>query len=394
MADMFDENGLEVKTLTELTTETETDFKDIYGNDISIESDTPDGQQINILAQAGADIRELIVKVNAGFDIDQAEGSVLDQRLALIGLTRNGGTFTYQDVDITTDRALGLVGLDSDALVIDTSLLPSGLYTVKDSEGNLFYLLQTQSFTSAGVYSCNFRAASIGAVEVLPNTITTPVTVIAGVTSVNNPDAANSIGLDEETDAQARTRAKISTSLNATGNLDSLEAALLNLSGVTVAKVYENDTDTTDSDGLLAHSIRVIVEGGDPDEIAAVIYAKRSFGCRMIGDEEVTITRTYGRSIVIKYDIPVTQNIWIRFGLAGSSYVEATIKSDIVAELFWTIGDNADSGTVTAYLKGKNSKYIITDCEVSTDGITYAETATIGSLNNRFVNATTRITIL
>ncbi|RPJ58262.1 MAG: hypothetical protein EHM12_08235 [Dehalococcoidia bacterium] len=394
MPDVFDEDGLTIKTLSEITEEIEDDMKDIYGDDISIASDSPDGQQINIVSQEGADLRELLSSVNAGFDIDQAEGAVLDQRVALIGLTRNAGTFTYQDIEITIDRALGLVGLDDEALTIDEDDLPQGLFTVRDGEGNLFYLLQTQAFTGAGTYTCAFRAAQIGKVEVISNTITTIVTVVAGVTAVNNPSAASSIGRDEETDSQLKLRAKISTSLNAVGNLDAMEAALLNLAGVTVAKVYENDTDVTDADGLLPHSMRAIVEGGDPDEIAAVIYAKRSFGCRMMGDQEVIIERTYSRSMVIKYDIPVQQDIYIRFSLSGAPYVESTIKDNIVSELFWEIGYNADSSTVIAYLKSLNSRYVITDCELSLDGVSWSETVSIGSLNDRFINSTDRITIL
>ena len=74
MPDIFDENGLQTKTLNELVSELEANLQSIYGNDINLESNSPDGQMVNIYSQAGRDLREVVAKVNAGFDPDQAEG--------------------------------------------------------------------------------------------------------------------------------------------------------------------------------------------------------------------------------------------------------------------------------------------------------------------------------
>ena len=45
-------------------------------------------------------------------DPDQAQGRVLDQRIAINGLERKGGTYTVTPVNITVDREVSLVGLD------------------------------------------------------------------------------------------------------------------------------------------------------------------------------------------------------------------------------------------------------------------------------------------
>jgi len=188
MPDIFDKNGLQTKTLTELRDELIAKYKTIYGDDINVDQNSPDGQIINIEAQIGEDLREILQQVNAGFDPDQASGRTLDQRIAINGITRNEGTYTFQDIEVTTDRALNLVGLDAQANELNP--IVSGLYTVKDDAGTLFYLLFSQVIAGATTTAFNFRAADIGQVEVTPNTITTAETVIAGVTNINNPSGA------------------------------------------------------------------------------------------------------------------------------------------------------------------------------------------------------------
>lgn len=390
MPDLLDANGLQTRTLTELKTELGDDLKLIYGNDINIDSNSPDGQTIGIFSQAGIDLREVLQQLNAGFDPDQAEGRILDQRVAINGIVRNAGTFTYQDIEIITDRALNLVGLDLQA----TELNPTGVYTVRDSEGNLFYLLTSQSIGGAGTYSYTFRAAEIGKVEVLTNTINIIETVIPGVVSVNNPTAANSIGVNEETDYDLRIRRRASVALPALGYLDSIQAEIENLENVSEVVVLENDTGIVDGDGTPGHTIWVIVEGGDPNEIAEVLYKKKTAGAGMRGAQEVDVTRVDGGNFKAKYDIPVSQDLYIQFTLTFSGSVDlAALKLSIVNNVSWGIGADARSDTLIAYLNSVNKNYVITVMEVSTDGISWFEVVSPSSPINRFVNDVSRITI-
>jgi uncharacterized phage protein gp47/JayE len=395
MSDVLDADGLQTKTLAELITELEDDYKDIYGEDINVDQNSPDGQVLNILAQEGIDLRELLTLINAGFDPDQAYGRILDQRVALNGISRNGGTFTYQYVSITVDRALSLVGLDDDATEIDPAI--ENLYTVRDDAGTEFYLLESYDFVGAGTQSLLFRAADIGEVQTELNTITTAVTVVAGVTTINNPLAATSTGEDEETDAQLKVRRRGSVAVSSTGYLDGIEAALNDLAGVTTALVYENDTDSVDGDGTDPHTIWCIVEGGDPDDIGEVIYAKKSSGSGMRGDEEVDITRPNGSTFTAKYDIPGTEDLYIQFAieLIGGGYIdEDALKLSIVNGITWGIGSDAGSDDVTSFLKSLNSNYRVTEMEVSTNGSDWYEEVSVASPENRFVSAVARITIL
>jgi len=150
---ILDANGLTIDTIQEIITQLEDGYKLIYGNDIIIDSNTPDGQLINLYAQSVRDLLEVIRQINAGFDIEQAIGIVLDQRVSLLGIQRQGATFTQQQVEISVNGAVTLNGLDADANN------PDGTgYTVADDTGTQFILLDTFNVPSAGTYNLTFRA--------------------------------------------------------------------------------------------------------------------------------------------------------------------------------------------------------------------------------------------
>src|SRR5947209_4720642 len=112
MPDSLSATGLTVKTAAEITSDLTTGFQQAYGSDINTDQNSPDGQIIGILTQENVDLRELIAQVNASFDPDQAQGSVLDQRVAINGIAREGGTYTNQPIDITVTATVNLQGLD------------------------------------------------------------------------------------------------------------------------------------------------------------------------------------------------------------------------------------------------------------------------------------------
>jgi len=394
MPDILDSQGLQTKDLNELNEDLEAKLKGIYGDDINVDPNSQDGQQINIYDQEAVDTREILQQVNAGFDPDQAFGRVLDQRISINAMKRNGGSYTLTPVNITTDKALNLVGLDSQSDELNPTV--ANLYTVKDDAGTEFYLLTSYSFLGASTESLTFRAAEIGAVEVQVNTITTAVTVLAGITDINNPSGILFQGETEESDAKVKTRRRSSVALPALGYLDSIEAQLADLSGVSVARVYENDTNVIDADGTPGHTLWAIVEGGDETEIGEIIYKKKSFGSGMRGAVQVDLPRPNGTTYPAKFDRPGVEDLYIRFSLElknGGVIDTEQVKRDIVENVIWQVGDDASGDVVSAYVLSLNSNYQITGMLLSDDDITYLEVIEPSSPQNRFVNDIARIDI-
>lgn len=345
MSDLFNENGLQTATAPELLSDLETAFKAIYGDDILLDSSTPDGQWLNILVQKGVDVRGLLMQLYNSFNPDNTQGSLLDQRCAINNIFRKAGTFTTVTIDITTDRQITLQGVDANY----NSPEATG-YTIQDNEGNRFVLVNTTTL-SAGTTAVLFRAETLGNVVVLPNTITTPVTIVLGVISVNNPTVANEVGVDEETDAELKIRRRQSVSISSFGYLNGLQAALLQLDGVNDAKVYENYTDTLDANSIPPHSIWVVMDGGSTEEIADTIYGRKCPGTNMKGSITYTITTPAQTQFVAKWDNATIAPLYIKFDIkpveASITFNQVAIKEYIESNLSYRIGEQAETATIT-----------------------------------------------
>jgi uncharacterized phage protein gp47/JayE len=78
-------------------------------------------------------------------------------------------------------------------------------------------------------------------------------------------------------------------------------AAIANIPGVTRYAVYENDTGSTDVNGLPAHSFSAIVLGGNSAAIAQAIALRKTIGSQTYGTTSVVVTDIYGIQTTINY---------------------------------------------------------------------------------------------
>lgn len=320
--------GLQTQTQAELVTQFTDAFEAIYGSDINLASDTPDGQMMMIFIQVVLDVLGLLTQIYNTFDPDNAVGVVLDQRVAINGIQRQAGTFTTTNVTIVTSQALNLYGLDQGTQPV---------YTVADNAGNQWQLIASFSVPGPGTYVLSFQSAVPGAILTVPNTITVPVSIVLGVSSINNPTTYTTLGINEETDAALRVRRQKSVSLASTGYLSGLLAALENLNGITAAFVYENTTASTDGDGVPGHSIWVIVAGtATNSDIANAIYTKRSAGCGMFGTTSFVVTQADGSSFVVLWDVVSAQDLFTQFTASSLDGVNppnlAAIRAGLVVD--------------------------------------------------------------
>lgn len=375
MTDSLTANGLQVSTNAELVEALIASWKEIYGDDINVEQNSPDGQLINIMAQGQTDIRELLVQLYNSFDPDNASGRLLDERCAINNIFRRGGTFTTIDITITTDRTVTLEGLDENFNDPEATG-----YTIQDNAGNQFILVNTQTLT-AGTHSVLFRAQKLGRVETTIGTITTPVTIVLGVISVNNPTAPVNMGENEETDAELKIRRRQSVSIGSSGYLNGLLGYVLALDGVTDAALYENYSNQTDSLGIPPHCIWLIVEGGSAADIAEALYLKKSYGCDMRGNITYTITTASQQQFIAKWDEPTTQPLYMRFTIkllkAGITSDEDSIKQYIYDNTSFRIGSYADTSNLTCTAQEAIDAYggegLALDVEISTDKSNWVE---------------------
>jgi hypothetical protein len=249
-------------------------------------------------------------------------------------------------VTLVTTQSVNLYGLDQATFLNGVQIAGQPVYTVADAAGNQWLLVTTHLGLASGTNVMNFRAANPGAVLTVPNTITVPVSVVLGVSSINNPTTYVSLGVDEESDALVKIRRQQSVANGGQGWLSSLRGALLNVSGVTYANVVENKTDTTDANGVPGHTIWAIVGGsGAAAAVANAIYTKRNAGCNMKGSQTYAITQVDGSTFTVQWDNVTTQNVFIAFTVTSINGTTApniaAIRSGLVTGLAITTPSNS-----------------------------------------------------
>lgn len=445
MPNFIDANGLTVQTYDEYLTFFTDGFKGIYGDDINLDSNTPDGQNINLFIQAIQDVLDLVVQVYNTFDPDNCFGVVLDQRVAINGIQRQAGTFTLTPVELVISKSLNLYGLDQDEQPV---------YTVADNAGNNWLLIESQLGVSIGTHTYTFRAENPGAVLTVPNTITVPVTIVLGVDSINNPSTYLTLGINEESDAVLKVRRQKSVSLASQGYLKGLLAALENINGVTSAFVYENETAITSDGtnppgvpaGIPSHSIWVIVAGTPApalavawsstteygygalvssagtnyisiqasnlnnlvsdtafwalyDPIAQAIYSKRNGGCGMKGTVTYSLTQINGVVIIIRYDFVSSENLFIKFTARSLNKKSppniAAIRAGLPTSFVPGVAAEVDINGLATAVQAIDSNTLVSSAGFSTtSGGTYTDTLLPSDATKQFQVIEANIIIL
>jgi len=163
--------------------------------------------------------------------------------------------------------------------------------------------------------------------------LTNILTPQLGWDSVTNPLPASE-GRDVETDEELRLRFRDTKFERASSTVDSVYSALRDLDGVQQVVVYENDLDTTDSNGIPSHSFMPIVLGGLNSNIGQAIWENKPMGIRSFGDTTVVIYDTQGFAHNIQFKRPDPVPIYITMSLTKDSTYpgngDAAIKSALV----------------------------------------------------------------
>lgn len=383
-------NGLVTQDLDEIIEDLETKFKGIYGSDINLEQNSPDGQWINILAQEKKDILDLVTQYYNNLDPDRVIGIPQQILYKLNGLIIKAYTYSYVYVNVTTTGAVTLSGLDDDIENEDGTG-----YTVRDTNGNRWILAETATITEAGTYLLNFRSADLGGVTVLPNTITVMETIQAGVSGVNNPANNYVTGNKGESSSEFRTRRNRSMEIPSQGFDESISSQMLTLNNVTQCKVYDNRTNA-EVNGIPAHGVWVIVEGGATEDIAEIIYNNLPPGIPMKGSQVVNFTKLNGLLQPIYFDYPTGVPLYVRATIKNftTTDLDTDYLKEQLAALEFTISERVETADITTELKealgDTGSPYNV---EISADNSTWVEYAEPSGLDEYFVISTDNVTL-
>lgn len=292
-------------------------FQQIYGSDAYIDPDSKDGQMVALLALAIHDANNTAISVYRSFSPATALGDALTSNVKINGITRRSATNSTVDLLLT-----GTVG----------TTITNG--SVRDTNSVVWNLPETVVIGTDGTVVATATCASTGAVAAVAGSVNGINTPTRGWASVTNPLAAT-VGVAAETDAQLRVRQSQSVALASLTPFDAVDGAIANVEGVTRHKLFENDQEVTDSNGLPPHSISAIVEGGDATEIADTIRSVKGQGVTTYGTTAVIVTDKYGNPYTIRFSRPVDVPIYVAITLKAltgySSQVGDEIKAAVAA---------------------------------------------------------------
>ncbi|ENZ4857250.1 baseplate J/gp47 family protein [Klebsiella pneumoniae] len=302
-------------------------FQQIYGSDAYLDPDSKDGQMVALVALAIHDANNTAISVYRSFSPATAVGDALTSNVKINGITRRAATNSTVDLLLT-----GTVG----------TAITNG--SVRDTNSVIWNLPATVVIGTDGTVVATATCASSGAVAAVAGSVNGINTPTRGWASVTNPLAAT-VGIAAETDAELRVRQSQSVALASLTPFDAVDGAIANVEGVTRHKLFENDTETTDANGLPAHSISAIVEGGDATEIANTIRSTKGQGVSTYGTTAVIVTDKYGNPYTIRFsrpvDVPIYVSITIQALTGYSSEVGDEMKAAVAAYInSLAIGDS------------------------------------------------------
>jgi len=374
----FTVDGISVQTYQEIYDELAASYRLIYGDDINLDADSPDGQRVAIEAQSRLDLQTFGLTLYQQLDPDFAFGTAQNRLIKLSGISRRPGTRSQVDVEVTTDRPV---------------TLPAD-YAVEDTLGQAWTTLTSVSIP-LGTTTVTLFAEEFGALAADAASITEPVTFVTGVLAVTNPLAATP-GVDEETADELRIRRNRSLENPSTSTIGGIFTAVTQVTGVTDLAAYENDTDVYDAVlDIDSHTMWVIVEGGAVDDIVEAIAKNKTGGTGLkgavTGDYVETLYKPNGDPYIITntmlFDRPTEIPLYINLTATRKDPAipvdAAAIENAIVARE-WAINENALASDLYSTVYSTGSTFVATALEVSLDGITYVATSVETAADEKF----------
>lgn len=344
----------------------------------NLDPSTPDGLKLAHDAEVFSALDETLQQAYNSKDPNKASGVDLDVIASLTGTSRSKGT------------ASTVTGFVLSGVASPLTTVPAGTIFESVTTGSRWTLDQQWTLDSSGQAVVDITCTEIGPIEADAGTITRIITTVPGLTSCNNPSPATP-GTEIESDSSLRVKRATAVGRPGNNQIDSMLGELYAVDGTRRVKVYENDTNTTDSNGLPPHSIAPIIDGGTDADVAMAIYLKKNPGVTLYqAGTSVTVTVTSPTYPTMTKDIKFSRPVYVDMVVAIEIKDDGTLPSQ--ATLAPLIQD-----AIMEYAAGG---LIPTEYGFKPDGFDIGETVpysslytpinkVIGSYGNSYVNSMT-----
>jgi len=292
------------------------DINAAFGGGVNPSLQTPQGQiaqsETAIIGDKNSEIAYIANQVNPAM----ASGIWQDAIGYIYFITRIPGAGTVVQATLT-----GAVG----------TVIPAGA-VAKDTSGYLYNLTDTVTIPSSGSITGQFQNQTEGAIACNIGALTIIYTAIAGWNTVYN-STAGVLGNTVESRAAFEARRAASVAGNSVNSLQSIFAAVSEVSGVLQVLTIDNATNAPVAYGstsytIDAHSMVVSVYGGLATDIAQAIWSKKPPGCSYNGNTTVVVYDT-NYATPVPYDVtfltPTATPVYFNIEIKNSSFLPFNI---------------------------------------------------------------------
>ena len=327
--------GLTIKTTDEVLDEINTEMRATISAGLNLSSASVLGQINGIMAAKFAELWEVARAVYSAFDPDAATDASLDRLSAVTGTVRQAATKSRVTATVNIDDGFSQA---AGALVAHVNGDPARRFVSAETAAN-------SSGVAANV-SVAFEAETAGAVECLAGQLTVIAEPVTGWNSITNAADAT-VGLETDTDSQLRVRRRDELA-GGSHTTDAIRTDLLQNEslGVIFARVLENDTDTTDANGVPRKSIEAIVYGpasptsDDDQALAEALWAAKPAGIRAYGTTSKTVTDEQGNEHTVSFTRPTLKNVYLEIDIVVDADEYPVDGDDQVAAALVAVGDD------------------------------------------------------
>lgn len=296
----IDSTGVIVADTSSLLTEVQSEYEAVFGADLIVTPDTPQG----LLITAETLARTEVVNNNAALanqiNPNVAGGVFLDAIMALTGIQRTAATQTVVS-------AVTLTGVAGTTIPVGTQ--------AQTAAGDIFASLDTVVIGSGGTITVNFASVAYGPIPCAANALTQVVTNVLGWETVTNANAGV-LGQSTQSDQGARAYRNNTMGFQGVALPITCTSALYAVPGVQSLFYQENiaaTTQTINGISMVAHSVYACVNGGSELDIAAALLENKSSGAAWNGETSVTVVDpASGQPYTVLFDVPTEIGILVR----------------------------------------------------------------------------------
>lgn len=295
------ETGTVLPDTGDLQATVEGEYKAVFGADLVVTPNTPQGVLITAEVIARANMLGNNAALANQINPNLAGGIFLDAIWSLTGGSRRASEKSY----IPGVLLFGVGG----------TLVPAGTIAAK-TDGTQFESVSDVVLDPlAGTATVDFVALDFGPIAVNVGALDTVVSGVLGWETVTNPNAAV-LGRDVEPDGTSRIRRRNTLALQGSGGPEAIISALYDTEGVRSLTFRENVEDTPeviDGIAMVPHSIFVCVDGGTDLDIATSLLDTKSMGSNYNGSQTVNVTDpSSGQVYTVKFERPTPVPILVR----------------------------------------------------------------------------------